>query len=104
MDPRSCPFNFVGTDDSTKGYHYWNGWQILTLRNVIFLKDDQEIHDYEEFEVTINHPMEIEAENSQLNNLPLDNNPDENISADNAMITETLKALNIPIPAWEKST
>ena len=108
LDPRSQPFNFVGLDDSTKGYCYWNGWQNLTSCNVICLKDDHKILDYEEFKVTINQTMEIEGEKSQSDNLPSDNNPeennDENISTNNTTITETLKASKIPIPAWEKST
>ena len=108
LDTRSRPFNFVGIDDSTKGYCYWNGQQILTSCNVIFLKDDQEIQDYKEFEVTINLPMEIEGEKSQSDNLPSDDNPDENndenISTNNIIIVEPPKASKIPIPAWEKST
>ena len=108
LEPRSRPFNFVGIDDSTKGYHYWNGQQILTSHNVIFSKDDQEIQDYEEFEVTINRPMEIEGEKSQSDNLPSDDNPDknndENISTNNTTIVELPKVSKIPIPTWEKST
>jgi hypothetical protein len=81
LDPRSRPFIFVGIDDSTKGYCYWNSNQILTSHNVIFSKEDMEIHDYDDVEVPINHPMEIEGENDEPNNLPMDNKlPDENIS------------------------
>jgi hypothetical protein len=40
-----------------------------------------EIHDYDDVEVPINHPMEIEGENDEPNNPPMDNKlPDENIS------------------------
>ena len=103
LDPRSQPFNFVGIDDITKGYCYWNGWQILTSHNVIFSKDDQEILNYEDFKVTVNHPMEIEGENSiQSDNLPSDDNPDENndenINTNSTTITETPKASKNPIP------
>ena len=105
LDPRSCPFIFVGTDDSTKGYHYWNGNQILTSRNVIFSKEDTEIHDYDDVEIPINHPMEIEGENDEPNNPPMDDKlTDENISTKNSTTTETPKPSNIPLLTWEKST
>ena len=105
LDPRSRPFIFVGIDDSTKGYCYWNGNQILTLCNVIFSKEDTEICDYDDVEVPINRPMEIEGENDEQINPPSDDKlPDENISTKNSTTKETPKPSKIPLPMQEKST
>ena len=105
LDPRSPPFIFVGIDDSTIGYRYWNSNQILTLCNVIFSKEDTEICDYDDVEILINHPMEIEGENDEQINPPSDDKlPDKNISTKNSTTEEMLKPSKIPLPIQEKST
>ena len=105
LDPRSHPFIFVGIDDSTKGYRYWNRNQILTLHNVVFSKEDTEICDYDDVEVPINRPMEIEGKNDEQINPPSDDKlPDENIGTKNSTTEETPKPSKIPLPTWEKST